>query len=272
MSYEAFEISEQDGSPVELYEFHTENFSYYYTSSESSIVVDGNTYTSEPIDRTDIELSVEQPRNAITLKVRRDHPVAELFRVTPPDSSIGLIVKRTHRGDSEVAVYWVGRVLNAMWEGTSTATLTCEPASISMNRNGLGRYYQIPCPYALYNESDCKVDRNSFATATTVTAKSGVTVTVAAKNGAHPYPGGFIEYVDGSPGITERRMIVGVSGLVFTLARPFSSALIIGSAISLFPGCDHTITTCDSVFGNKLNYGGFAYMPTKNPFKGSPVY
>jgi hypothetical protein len=105
-----------------------------------------------------------------------------------------------------------------------------------------------------------------------VTAISGLTVTVASKHSTHPYPGGYIEFVTGSPSIAERRLITDVSGLVFTLSRRFSSALIVTSAISLLPGCDHTIATCNDVYANKLNYGGFVGMPKKNPFLGTPVY
>lgn len=272
MTYEAHEISEQLGAPLELYEFYAENATYRYTSAEVDVVYSSNTYTSEPIERTEIALSAEQPRNALNLRTRRNHPVAELFRIQPPDESIGLIVRRLHRGDSEVAVAWVGRLLNVSWEDTSTALMSCEPASISINRNGLGRYYQVACPYALYNPNDCKVARAGFEYATTVTAISGLTVTVAGKHSTHPYPGGFIEFVTGSPAITERRLIESVSGNVFTLSRRFSSALIVTSPVTLLPGCDHTMTTCDEVYANSLNYGGFTHMPKKNPFTGTPIY
>lgn len=272
MTYAAHEVSEQLGAPVELYEFYLENVTLRYTSAEVDIVHDSNTYTSESIERTEIALSVEQPRNAITLKLPRNNSVADLFRISPPDDPVGLIVKRLHRGDTEVAVAWVGRVLNCSWADTSTATMACEPASISVNRNGLGRYYQVPCPYALFNAADCKVDKAAFTHATTITAIDGLTVTAASKDATDPYPGGYIEFITGSPSIAERRLITAVSGLVFTLSRRFSSALIVTSAVSLLPGCDHTMATCDGVYANKLNYGGFVGMPKKNPFLGTPVY
>jgi uncharacterized phage protein (TIGR02218 family) len=272
MTYLAHEESEQQGAPVELYEFITEDTTYRYTSAEVDVIYASNTYTSEAIYRTPLALSVETVRNALTLTLRRNNDVTDLFRISPPDNPVGLIVKRFHRGDSEVATVWVGRVLNVSWQDTSGAQMQCEPASISMNRNGLGRYYQVPCPYALYNADDCKVDRAAFTHATTVTAISGLTVTVASKHSTHPYPGGFIEFTTGAPPITERRLITAVSGNVFTLSRRFSDALIVTSAVSLLAGCDHTMATCNGVFNNKLNYGGFIAMPKKNPFAGTPVF
>jgi hypothetical protein len=31
-------------------------------------------------------------------------------------------------------------------------------------------------------------------------------------------------------------------------------------------GCDHSVSTCAARFGNLANYGGFPFIPTKNPF------
>jgi uncharacterized phage protein (TIGR02218 family) len=269
MTFETYELSEQAGAPVEIYEFFHGTTVYRYTSAEADVSVDGETYTSEPIRRTSIALSVEQPRNAIKLDVRRNLPVAELFRIAPPLEPIGLIVKRYHRGDTDVGTSWVGRVLNCGWNDTTVAQLICEPASISVNRMGLGRYYQVPCPYALFNPNDCKVDKASFAHATTIDAISGRELTVDSL-GAHPYPGGWVEWASG--GVYERRLIVSRSALVLTLARAFSSSVAVSDAVTVYPGCDHTIQTCNDVFANKLNYGGFIGMPKKNPFDGPPVY
>lgn len=275
MTFDAREQSEQDAAPVELYEFYYGNTVYRYTSSESAVTVDSENYTSEPIKRSSIAISIEQPRMALRLEVRRNHPIADLFRITPPLEPVGLIVKRYHRDDNDVGVVWVGRVLNCGWNETTTAQLNCEPASISVNRNGLGRYIQVPCPYALFNPNDCKANKTLFAHATTVSSVSGLTITVGSL-GAYSYPGGWAEWTSpdspDSPPVMQRRLITGVAGLVLTLNRAFPSEVGATDAIVLYPGCDHTIATCNDVFNNKLNFGGFIGMPKKNPFNGAPVY
>jgi len=272
MSFDALETSEQSGAPVELYEFHYAGEVYMYTSAESDQVIGTDVYTSEAIRRGPIAIAVDQPRNSLRLDVRRNFPIAELFRIAPPTEPVGLIVKRFHRGDGNVAVGWVGRVLNCAWSDTSTAELNCEPASISLKRNGLGRYYQVPCPYALFNVDDCKVDKSLYAHATTITAIDGLEINVASV-GSHPYPGGWVEWVDPSSSSNiERRLITARSSLILTLSRAFSSAVSVTDAVTLYPGCDHSIQTCDTVYGNKLNYGGFPHFPRKNPFAGTAVY
>jgi len=36
--------------------------------------------------------------------------------------------------------------------------------------------------------------------------------------------------------------------------------------IDVYPGCDKTINTCENVFHNKCNFGGFPYIPNNNPY------
>jgi hypothetical protein len=67
-------------------------------------------------------------------------------------------------------------------------------------------------------------------------------------------------------GGVDRRLILSSSGDVLTLLLPFTSSPL-GSTVIVFAGCDHTIATCKSKFNNVVNYGGFAFVPTKNIFQ-----
>lgn len=273
MTFDARETSEQQGAPVELYEFYVDNQVMRYTSCESDQTVSSNLYTSAPIVRGNIALSVESPRNALKLEVPRNFAVADLYRVGSPREPVGLIVKAFHRADAEVGTMWVGKVLNVNWEHTVKAIMNCEPASISAKRQGLGRYIQVPCPYALFDVETCKVDKELFRHPTFLGTISGKTVTVGSVMAGLNYLGGFIEWNDGnSPAIYERRLIVARSGLTMTLNRPFSSTIQPSDVVDIFPGCDHLLTTCDEDYDNLENNGGFSHMPEKNPFNGAPVF
>ncbi|WP_303678184.1 phage BR0599 family protein [Ralstonia mannitolilytica] len=67
-----------------------------------------------------------------------------------------------------------------------------------------------------------------------------------------------------------QRMIVASSGGAVTLSAPIPG-LKAGDAFEAYPGCDHTLTTCAAKFGNQLNYGGFPFIPVKNPFTGDAI-
>lgn len=268
MTYEAREASAQDGAPVELYEFARNAKIWRFTSAGEDIADSSETWASVPITRTAVETNTEQARNALKLTVPRTFAVADLFRVSPPTDVIALTVFRYHRGEEEdVAVIWMGRVLNVSFEGAK-AIMNCEPVSASIKRQGLRRLYQKQCPHVLYGPG-CTLDKAAFAHETSVSSIDGVELTVGSL-AALPYAGGFIEYED-ADGNFETRFIRSFTGTTLTLNFPFNG-LSPSDPVTVYPGCDHTMDTCDSVYSNILNYGGTPFIPTINPFDGSPIY
>ncbi len=267
MTYATQEITEESGEPIELYEFVIGPMSYYFTSAESDVSIGSDVYESAQIDRNEIENSPEKIKNNLSLVVARNFAIADYFRVSPPTEVILLTVKRVHRDDTDTVVVWSGRVLNCSFQGAA-ASLTCEPVSSSASRNGLSRKYQRNCPHTLYGPA-CKVNIASFTFARTVSAVSGFSLTISS---APPQSlrGGFVDWVD-DDGITQRRFISAQSSTVLTLNIPFNG-IAISDSINVYPGCDRTMATCDTTFSNLGNNGSFPYIPTKNPFDGTPVY
>lgn len=269
MTYDIRERSVQDGAPVELYEFARNAKIWRYTSSEQDIADSSETWVSVPITRTAVEVNTESARNAIKLTVPRNFEVADLFRISPPTDIIAVTVRRYHRGEEEdIAVIWIGRVLNVSFEG-ARAIMTCEPVSASLKRQGLRRLYQKQCPHPLYGPG-CEVDKTAHDHLTTITGIDGVSVTVASLL-SKPYAGGFIEIED-ADGNFERRFIRSFSGTTLVLNFPLGPGVGESDAVIVYPGCDHTMQTCNDVYANILNYGGMPFVPQKNPFDGTPIY
>jgi uncharacterized phage protein (TIGR02218 family) len=113
------------------------------------------------------------------------------------------------------------------------------------------------------------VVRSAHWSVATVTGISGLVLSVDAL-ADKPYAGGFVEWVDGD-GNAERRFIRDFSGTDLTLTQPFQG-IAVDDEVTVSPGCDHTMATCDEVYDNLPNYGGFPFIPQKNPFGGNPVY
>lgn len=270
MTYEAREASTQEGAPVELYEFTRGTIVQRFTSADSDFTLLANTYTSATLQRGQIESSAERARNSLSITCARDFPIAELFRVTPPTEVIMLTLKRVHRGDTDAAVIWMGRVLNCEWSG-SVARLNCEPVISSLRRVGLRRKYQRQCPHVLYMQGpgQCGVNRATHSTVTTVAAVSGLVLSVDSL-ASKPYAGGFVEW-ETPGGEIERRFISSFAGTDLTLSQAFQG-IAVGQEVTVSPGCDHTMATCQTVYANLPNYGGFPFIPIKNPFDGTPVY
>lgn len=272
MSYDAKEISIQDGAPIELYDFSMGAVQWHFTSSAESFFDEAQSdaveYSPAAISRTNIASSPEDARNRMTMTVARTHEIAELFRISPPSETVGLIIRRVHAGDTtDIIAIWVGRVVGCSFEGAA-AKLTCEPVLVSMKRSGLRRLYGRGCPHVLYGPA-CGLDKAGFAHSTTVDSIDGAVMTVTSIDVGFTYGGGFVEWVN-DDGITDRRFITSADGSDLTLLMPFQG-ISASDPVTIYPGCNHTIATCDAVFGNVLNYGGQPFFPTKNPFRGDPV-
>lgn len=269
MTYDTLERSAQDGKPVELYYFVYGVRDYRYTNADVDIVYQSKTYEARPINRGDIEHTAEKSRNSMTMTVAKDLPILDIFRYAPPSEVINLIVYRMHRDDTEAVVLWMGRVLNATWDGPA-AKLHCEPIFTSIKRPGLRRHYQRQCPHVLYS-GQCGAPSSTYKQTGTVTAITGAQISVSGLTGADGYfAGGYVEW-EFETGMFERRAVRSHAGGVLLMTYPIRG-LPQGATISIYPGCDHTLATCASRFANNMNYGGMPYIPTKNPFGGSPIY
>jgi uncharacterized phage protein (TIGR02218 family) len=265
MTYNAYEISRDSGAPVELYEFSLDASTWRYTSADADQSYGGETFEAVPLGRSEIDESAEINRQNLQITVAIDHPVADLFRETQPAGMVLLRVRRLHRSDPEAVIIWMGRVLNCEWSGRE-AILTAEPLYTSIRAPGLRRMYSRLCPHVLYGTA-CRADPEAFASTGTVTSVAGLAVQVS---GAHSgtagyWAGGLLAWVDGT-GHIRRVAIESHSGSgQIRLIAPLPG-LGAGATVTLWPGCDHTLTACREKFDNRENFGGFKWIPGTNPF------
>jgi len=270
MTYATIETSAQSGRPVELYDFSISGTHYRYTSSDGDVSYGGNTYTAAPISRNAIEATSETARMALEIACDRSLGVLALFSTIPPEDIVGVTLLRLHAGDGEAVTMWIGRVLNVTWD-LANAQIHCESVYTSLKRNGLRRLYQKSCPHVIYGVG-CTLNRASFVankTVTTVTGNSLVIADMSAFADGY-FAGGYLEW-ERTTGVFDRRAIR--SQIAGTVVISFQiPGLVSTETVQLYPGCDHTISTCTTKFSNVLNYGGMPYFPDKNPFSGTPIY
>lgn len=272
MTFQTYEQAVQSGAPIELYEFEVGPTIYRYTSAPDDFVYLTKNFSAVQIVRGDVEESGELPKDALTVTVPRDAAIADEFRVAPPSDVVLLSIYRMHYDDpdGERKLFWTGRVLNCEWKGAS-ADLTCESIYTALKRPGLRRLYQRQCPHVLYGTA-CGLLLTAWKLTTTLDTVSGTSLT-AANFGLQAdgyFAGGMIEW-ESEPGRYERRGIKSHIGTTITLTHPIVG-IEAGASVDYWPGCDHSLTTCHSKFANRANYGGFPYVPKKNPFTGTNVY
>lgn len=266
MTYTASESSAHDGHPVELYRFALGARRWTFTAGQVAESYQSDAYTPASLKRSSIEQGNEINRAMMEITLSRGNPLAGLFIASPPEGVVSVTVYRYHASDPlrETIVLWKGRVGGARLSGAELI-LKCEPVATSLKRTGLRARYSLICRHALYS-SGCAALKESFRVDGTVSSVSGTTVQIAAA--ASPPDGYFVAGMlatnDG------QRMIIGHAGTQLTLVAPMP-ALVVGMAVRLYAGCDHATATCRSRFNNLANYGGFPFIPNKNPFSGDAI-
>lgn len=269
MTYDARETGVQTAEPVELYEFTVGDIVYRYTSAQEDETFGGELYAAVTMQRNQIEATSEIARGALVLTCANTLPVLERFKPVPPSEVVLATVKRFHRGDAEAVVLWMGRILNVGWSGLS-AQIRCESVYSSIKRPGLRRNYQKQCPRVLFL---CGVSRDDWKVEREVLSISGLGINLASMGAFADgyFDGGYVEW-DGVGGLVERRAIRTNVGATVTVNFQ-TTGLQVGAMLTLYPGCDHTLGAGGCArYGNTPNYGGMPYIPSKNPFDGTPVF
>lgn len=252
---------------VEIYDFARGADHWRYTEADRAIVVDAQTYAAAPgLKRERITQSAEENKSGLEITAPLSLDLLQLWRPYPPTERVTLLLRRVRKSDGAVFSAWAG-VISDIDEDDHAAKIRCQRHMAAMGGNGLRRNWQVACPLVLYR---CGVSQDAFRT-DAVLANATATTISAAVFATKPdgyFTGGFVRWAAGT--FTEHRFIVGHVGDTLTLMTP--AALATGAAVAVFPGCDHTLATCDSKFGNAVNNGGQHTIPTKNPFGADPVF
>lgn len=243
---------------------------YRWANGTKLVLWGGFTWTPTLIDRSAIALSAGVTGDAFTINVGRDNPVANVFRLTPPDHAVTLTLYQ--ESDVFYEQFWEGEVSKVSFD-TSTARLTCTDSLSTSDRTiPIGRYSR-GCRWALYSPQ-CGVDPQNYTHLVKVESLTPglrlVVVRVQIDLGGGWAKGGYLKF-DG-----EQRFVVestgghavspGVYEHHLTLDR-WMPALVESAAVELVAGCGHNTTDCANKFNNIFRYGGFPLTPQRNPFE-----
>ena len=253
----------------ELYKFVQGDNSWTYTSADNSYGYADDTYTPASITRGSYEASEELARGNITIEIGLLEDLGQhlidfqadfittvsIFKMTPDDT----------------VVIWRGRI-SSHAVSENKVTITGESIYTSIGRAGLRARFQRNCRYALYMDYGCGLNKDNFEVSTVFSTVSDNVVTVPSAGGyaANYFTGGMIRASNGSYGF-----IMQHNGTQLILSRRLEQLFVDAAggqfAIKLYPGCNRTMSDCTNKFNNLDNYGGFPWIPTKNPFGGSSI-
>lgn len=269
MAFDTFEEGLETSRPTELYTITIGSTVYRYTSGEDVITVAANTFDPvEGIERSALTLGGPSDNiGSISITLPAANAVAQQYIQSIPGQLASVEIDRYQRGDGSTARIFEGRIRAVTFsEGGYKAVMDVLPTFEGISQEIPRFRFSSLCNHVLYDDR-CQVDDTSSSfrlSSAACTAVSGRTITVtgADANGDGFYTGGFVENAAGD----DRRLILDQTGEVLTLMLPFSVSPL-STNVTVFAGCDHTVETCRDKFDNVVNFGGFPYVPTKNPFR-----
>lgn len=261
MTYAASEISVASGYPIELYHIAAETGqTWRYNSSPegNTITYASHDYTPENVKRRNVKISDRSFVNELELEFDHNNEFASQFISAPIEGRVTLTIYRGH--DGNYITFWVGNLISVNFDTNGESKCIFSPRISTMPRVGKRRLVSKMCGFCLY-DSQCRVNDVAYRVEGVLSDVDGVTLTSAT----------FALYADnyfkaGKITIGNAvRLVVGHTTSTITINRVISDAAI-GSSFAIYPGCDHTATTCLSKFGNIYNFGGLPYLPLANPF------
>lgn len=244
-----------------------EAVTWRFTSGDAQVIFEGEPYEPSAIGRTtEIQNKAEMSRMNLALSVSLDHILARRWA---HDRIVNMVSLTIHERDIEgdMNVIWKGRLVGVN-PSTTVVKLNFESIYTSLRRAGLGTSFQRMCTHMLYGPK-CKVDKELYRHAATVTNVTGSVVispeASAFENGY--FTGGMLLSSDG-----HAKLIVLHNASSLTLLHDASGIYADPAAVYyLFPGCPRNRQTCNDRFSNIANYGGFDWIPIRNPMDGNSI-
>lgn len=264
MVYATDEVSPQSGAPIECYKFIGSYASYYYTSYQEAVTVDGQLYSPIAIKRNAVTLTTQDETQAaleITLPYQNEMIQAYAYEESPP--RLDLELYRVHETDyNDSILLWSGRVTAFTVKGFEASLKVPSVFDYALQGIVPTPRYQAPCNH-IFTDARCGVAAGTVTETVTVTAVVSNVITVSGMTFTQAeLLAGMVTAASG-----ESRMITSVVGSDITVSYPFSNIAVAESA-DLVKGCDHSFAGGCTTYSNIVNYGGFPVVPNRNPFTG----
>jgi uncharacterized phage protein (TIGR02218 family) len=226
-----------------------------------------------PMDRTKLscKCGIDVDKMQVTLYPRANDTIFggslnSAFRAGTFDGSTAEVYRMFWSKASPVTggglIIFVGRMGEADPIGRSKITFTINSYNELLNLDFPTRVYQGFCDFQLYGPGCC-VNRASYTYTVTVLASPPPGTTFFAISGGIPdnwltqgtflFPSGACQGESGT-------IKVNGSGVV-EVFTPLPAAPSGGDAVTVYAGCDHSYTTCQSKFNNLSNFPQCPFIP-----------
>lgn len=267
-SFDDFEISREQSRPLEIYEIVLGTETFRYTSAEDTVTVSAEDYEPTTISRSPTFQGADSKNKDLVITLPPDNDFANRYVDVVPGVKATVSITRLQRDETpefntQVLIF-KGQVLSARFpDDGNVAEVLVRSQEAALNRKVPRFTFMGSCNHVLY-DSRCGVDPSQFDHTGNASAVSGSVITVdGAGASGLDFTGGFCTPVSAP----DFRVIISQSGDDLTLLLPFFASPL-DQDVQVFAGCDRLVTgDCGTVFDNVLEFGGFGFSPTRNPFE-----
>ncbi|QKF64549.1 phage BR0599 family protein [Campylobacter corcagiensis] len=241
----------------ELFEFILENEVTYYSSKDSDFTLNNNIYKAASIYTK--ELSKDSLNDDAVIIASKDIYPINLFKFFNP--SVNVYVRIL---DEKGLQQFVGRIKDVEFSlNDSTASLRLATLGGLMKSKIPTRTYSRNCSFECFDKN-CSLNKDDFKITILGSeceiAKDFMSIksSLIEKKPVGYFTGGYAEFN------RQRSYITKSSKDTIFLMFPLGN-LDKSSVINCYAGCDKLLSTCKNKFNNGVSFGGFAFVPSKNP-------
>jgi hypothetical protein len=234
---------------AELYLFNDNGEYHAFTPTIFSKTLNGITYTPTIIVRSSLSLTDNLAKSSITFKFERTHTYAKTLLLDFPEYPIKVSIYR------DGVLYWSGRVIETK-ANSLTIEVACDSIYSSTARAGLTNKISLNCRHTLYS-ANCGLVKESLAVSYNVSNLSSKTISLLTSQSIGYFKAGMA-VING-----QSRNILSHTSSTIVLSSAFTG--VQSGTLTLYPGCSLNMASCTS-FNNFDNFGGFPFIPSKNPF------
>jgi uncharacterized protein len=272
-------LEAKGGAPVELYRFVSGSTVFTLTSGDAPVSFNAGiagieTYAPTELKRDGTSVTSEANKLSLDIGVAIGSALAQLFVGGVAPTSVTCTVYRFQRANlpgtldpTYIVTPYFGTVAAALFQGSECRlTIVCPLWSIKQTVPAWT--YQQLCNWALYSPG-CSIIETAFTLSATISTIDvsgrvlGITFGAAAQ--APPYYTAGILTFGNYKGYIEVHSDTISTLVTATLLLPVPG-LIVGSSVSMAPGCDRTYPTCIAKFSNGKNHFGFPQLNPVDPW------
>lgn len=274
-TFDTLERSRAFSRPVELYTVRYGSTVYRFTSAAQDLTFSTVNYRAVPLKRNSPTLNPRERKSTrLTIEAPTAEPPFDVFIGVQPATRMEVRIVRIQQYENLASpifgspeppaapltayIIFEGYVNSASYKDR-TVKLLCNPFTEQFSRAIPRIAYQGLCNHVLY-DAGCSISKASFLQTGLCSGVVGDKITINGFSGVD-FVGGYIA----TPSNDDWRMVLEQNTDTFTLLLPFSENPV-GKIMSVYMGCDHKIATCRDKFSNVVNFGGYPYIPSINPY------